>query len=298
MMHKRAQAAAEITSQRWNTQGIILGHSISKFVDDRGFSSTSNDDSIRMHFGLKGDYKFTFNSLSSAYDLIGGHHNILYSPTFSIEVKNKSQYIETFGIQFPRSAFIKYTENASDHLVEFAEKVNAGKTTIFTSQWGSLSPQIEHVIYQIVNNAFQGDFEKLFLLSKSLELLVLVADSCLSASEKEAVFLKKKGDREKMIAARDLITERLADPPTLSELARLLGTNEFKLKKGFKEMFGKTIFAYLREQRLLLSRQLLLDTDQTAANISTQLGYSTPQHFNRDFKKRFGKTPNMIRKNP
>ena len=74
--------------------------------------------------------------------------------------------------------------------------------------------------------------------------------------------------------------------------------NEYKLKKGFKETFNNTIFGYLTDQRLQLAKQYLLDTQQTAAEISTQLGYATPQHFNNAFKKKFGVTPFSVRNNP
>jgi len=111
-------------------------------------------------------------------------------------------------------------------------------------------------------------------------------------------FVRTPGDKEKIIAVRDLINERLGDPPSLSQIARTVGINEYKLKRGFKEIFNTTVFGYLTEQRLLLAYQYLMDTRKTAAEISFELGYSTPQHFNNVFKKRFGLTPDSIRKNP
>lgn len=44
---------------------------------------------------------------------------------------------------------------------------------------------------------------------------------------------------------------------TLIELSRLIGLNDYKLKKGFKEMFGTTVFGYLREKRLEKAFHLL-----------------------------------------
>ncbi len=115
---------------------------------------------------------------------------------------------------------------------------------------------------------------------------------------KKQEFIKTPADKEKIIAVRDLINQRLDDPPNLSEIARSVGLNEYKLKRGFKEIFNTTVFGYLTEQRLLLAQQYLKDTQKTAAEISFELGYSTPQHFNNVFKKRFGLTPDSIRKNP
>jgi len=69
-------------------------------------------------------------------------------------------------------------------------------------------------------------------------------------------------------------------------------------KRGFKEMFGVTVYGYLTEQRLETARRALLDTDKTAAEVAFELGYATPQHFHNAFKKRFGVTPNSVRKAP
>lgn len=43
---------------------------------------------------------------------------------------------------------------------------------------------------------------------------------------------------------------------------------------------------------------LLHNTQKTAAEISLELGYATPQHFNNAFRKRFGITPKAVRNNP
>ncbi|WP_315823187.1 AraC family transcriptional regulator [Paraflavitalea speifideaquila] len=111
-------------------------------------------------------------------------------------------------------------------------------------------------------------------------------------------FIKNKADKEKLIAVRDLINERVQDPPNLSQIARIVGLNEYKLKRGFKEVFNNTVFGYLADQRLHLAHRYLQDTRKTAAEISYELGYATPQHFSNAFRKKFGITPASARNNP
>jgi AraC family transcriptional activator of pyochelin receptor len=142
---------------------------------------------------------------------------------------------------------------------------------------------------------YTGALERAYLLSQSLELLVRVLDAGVRGDSSPA---PTRTERDKLFAARELIETRLDDPPTLPEVARQIGLNEFKLKRGFKALFGQTMFSYLTEQRLELALRLLLDTDKTAAEIGFQLGYRTPQHFNEAFKRRFGVTPKSVRKNP
>ncbi|MFE6076651.1 hypothetical protein ACFVQB_19470 [Paenibacillus sp. NPDC057886] len=51
--------------------------------------------------------------------------------------------------------------------------------------------------------------------------------------------------------------KRMEPPPSLLELSRLVGISDSKLKSGFKELFGTTVFGYLKEKRLDKARELL-----------------------------------------
>lgn len=287
-----------VNSTIWDFDGIKMGHAVSKFTELTNYAASNSTDVVRLHFGLKGDYNFSYKQLKKSYDLIGGHHNIMYSNGFDMVVHNKTFEIETFGIQFPKELFMKFTENANDTLKWFSENIIKGKSVILSEKWGTINTSIEQVIQQVLNCKYSGDFKKLFLLSKSIELLVLSAEACNVAENKKDIFLKTKTDKEKIIAARDLINERVHRPPSLTEIAKEVGLNEYKLKRGFKETFDNTVFGYLTEQRLNLAQTYLRDSGKTASEIAYELGYSTPQHFNNAFKKKFGITPSSVRNNP
>ena len=284
----------------WEVDGIRMGHAVSKFRDLTSFQAVSQEtDVVRLHLGLKGNYSFHYQQLDTTFHLIGGHQNILYSKEFGMTVENRTLELETFGIQFPRQTFLKFTENASDLLKRFGDQIMNGETTMLSTEWGAIDPAMQQVIDQVIHHRYTGDLQRLFLLSKSIEILVLCAESCHRAEGRaKESFIKTTADKEKIIAARDLVNERITCPPNLSEIAKKVGLNEFKLKRGFKETFQTTVFGYLTAQRLLLARRYLLDTDKTAAEIAYELGYSTPQHFNNAFKRHFGHTPDSVRKNP
>ena len=289
---------ADIQKKTWFFQGIEMGHAISRFDSLSHFEGGYEAEVVQLHFGLKGDYKFHHKQLDKSFDLIGGHQNILYSPKFDMTVHNKTLEIETFGIRFPKHRFLQFTENSNDLLKRFNERVISGKPTILSDQWGPINTSMQLVIRQIVDSKFSGVLQNIFLLSKSLELLVLAAESCEITSSRTENYIKNKADKERLIAARDLINNNLHQPPTLTQVAQRVGLNEYKLKRGFQEMFNNTVFGYLTEQRLDLAMHCLQDTDQTVAEIAYDLGYSTPQHFHHQFKKKFNVTPNSVRNNP
>jgi AraC-like DNA-binding protein len=82
----------------------------------------------------------------------------------------------------------------------------------------------------------------------------------------------------------------------LAELARLCGLNEFKLKKGYKEAFGATVFGHFNSMRMKQALLLLRNTDRSITEIAYETGYAHSQHFNRAFKKEFGISPGEARR--
>lgn len=136
----------------------------------------------------------------------------------------------------------------------------------------------------------------MFLLSKSIELLVLQAEACNTAQIPVYRYIKTTYDQERIHYAREYVTKRLETPPGSSELSREAGINEYKLKRGFTELFGTTVFGYLSDVRLEMAKKELLESKKTSAEIASDLGYSLVQHFSNAFKKKFGVPPGQIKK--
>src|SRR5258708_4710016 len=135
----------------WQCDDIRLGHAVSTFRKQVSFPASSKSDVVRMHFGLKGNYCFSYQQLNRSFDLIGGHHNIMYSPDFDIVIENKTLTLETFGIQFPKALFIQFTANASDALKRFAQDIMEGKSVMLAEHWGAIDPPIQQAIQQIIH---------------------------------------------------------------------------------------------------------------------------------------------------
>ena len=104
-------------------------------------------------------------------------------------------------------------------------------------------------------------------------------------------------DIKKIREGHHLIINNLEkDFPSLKEFALKLGTNEFKLKYGFKELYGTTVHRFLMEERLRKSKMMIQFTDQSLKSIGHATGFKSISHFSRTFKKRYGYTPSDLRK--
>jgi DNA-binding response OmpR family regulator len=91
------------------------------------------------------------------------------------------------------------------------------------------------------------------------------------------------------------LSQRLNDAPTVEQLARLVGTNEKRLSRAFRDNLGRTVFEYLRDERLRIAQKLLSSTSLSIASIAEEIGFSSAANFATAFRERFGTPPSSYR---
>ena len=91
-------------------------------------------------------------------------------------------------------------------------------------------------------------------------------------------FLIDEQNVQKIRNAKDIILDRMIDPPSLDALALEIGLPLKKLKQGFKQVYGDTVFAYLLEQKMQEARRMLDSQKYNVNEVGLQLGYSTSSH--------------------
>jgi AraC family transcriptional regulator len=150
------------------------------------------------------------------------------------------------------------------------------------------------VIDGLLNTQFSGSLENIYINAQTQMLLLYSLDCMLGEKETDTIsckFLANDADREKIIKAREILLEHIGNPITIKELSRKVAINECYLKKGFKEMFGTTIFDFYQSQRMEHARYLLYEKGLSVTDVSVMLGYSSISHFSTAFKKHTGLKP-------
>lgn len=102
-------------------------------------------------------------------------------------------------------------------------------------------------------------------------------------------------DNEMLNMAKDIIERDYLNPPSLHNLALMVGTNECKLKNGFKKLFGSTIFGYLFHYRMEMACRYLDENNQSIQEIAVLTGYEHHSHFSTAFKRKFNLSPQEYR---
>lgn len=158
----------------------------------------------------------------------------------------------------------------------------------------SLCGRTRMVLEALLNHTYTDSLENIFINAQSQMLLLYSLECMLGEKEVEGFqckFLANESDREKIVKAREVLLQHIGEPLTIKELSRKVAINECYLKKGFKEMFGTTIFDFYQSQRMEHARYLLYEKGLSVTEVSVMLGYSSISHFSTAFKKHTGLKP-------
>jgi AraC family transcriptional regulator len=150
------------------------------------------------------------------------------------------------------------------------------------------------VLDGLLTHNYNDTLENIFVNAQTQMLLLYSMDCMLGEKEIETVtckFLSNEADRDKLLKAREILIQQIGEPITIKELSRKVAMNECYLKKGFKEMFGATIFEFYQSQRMEHAKYLLYEKGLSVTDVSLILGYSSISHFSTAFKKHTGLKP-------
>lgn len=161
----------------------------------------------------------------------------------------------------------------------------------------AITPTMQTALQQILHCPYEGITKKIYLQGKVFELLALQLEPLLKKNQPKSNRdrLNPK-DIDRIHHAKDILLARLENPPSLLELARAVGLNDYKLKIGFHQVFGTTVFGYLHNYRLERSRQLLEAGDLTVTEVTRAIGFANRSYFATAFKRKFGVNPHDYRR--
>jgi AraC-like DNA-binding protein len=147
------------------------------------------------------------------------------------------------------------------------------------------------VLNQVINFSLNNSIKPLYFKGKAYELLSLFFNRSEDADIEQCPFLVDEVNVAKLKKAKDIIIAHMAEPPSLQELADAIGLSLKKLKEGFKQIYGDTVYSFLFDYKMEVARKLLESGDHNVNEVGLKVGYSTSSHFIAAFKKKFGTTP-------
>ncbi|RYY11299.1 MAG: AraC family transcriptional regulator [Chitinophagaceae bacterium] len=262
-------------------------------------SNKSQPDHVQVNFQLHGSMQTRFPGAEAPVNMVPATHNLIFCPEqgdFSmLKAKqeltlvhlsvNKKYFSDLIGCDDHWSEKAQYN---LEHAVPFAG----------TDAPCSITPLMMQIIRRHQAMSEHGPVRRLMLQSGVLEILALQIGQFRSVNDStcnmEQVYRIPDQDKQKLYQLKQYLELHFLEDHSLSALGKMILLNEFKLKKGFKLLFGETLFGFLKRLRMDHADNLLKNTGSTIEEVAFLLGYEHAHHFSAAYKKHFGLSPSLL----
>ena len=243
---------------------------------------------IQFHFCLKGNAKFIFNDGRYALEVSEENSLLLYNTQLDLPMNlelNPNSWLVSIVLTIRKFHSLFSREAA---YIPFLSSDNKDKK--YYSQEG-VSPAIAVILSQVMNYNLHPSIKELYIKGKVYELIALYFNKSEDADMEQCPFLVDEDNVLRIRKAKEIIISRMAEPPTLAELSEEIGLSLKKLKEGFKQIYGDSVFSFLFDYKMEYARKMLETGRHNVNEVGLRVGYSTASHFISAFKKKYGTTP-------
>ncbi len=243
---------------------------------------------LQFHFALKGHVRFNYNEGTYTIDLPADQSLLLYNPQTQLPIQAEL-HPRTWLISVLMSirTFHSLFTNEADSIPFLSPEYRDKKYY----QQHPVGPSISVVLSQLWSQNTHPSVRSLYYKAKVYELLSLYFNRTADPRAEQCPFLLDEENLSKIRMAKEIVIRRMAEPPTLPELADEIGLSLKKLKEGFKEIYGDTVYSFLFDYKMESARKMLETGNFNVNEVGLRVGYSTASHFISAFKKKYNTTP-------
>tara|TARA_R110002167_G_scaffold5899_1_gene27106 strand:+ start:5874 stop:6764 length:891 start_codon:yes stop_codon:yes gene_type:complete len=243
---------------------------------------------IQFHFCLKGSAKFVFNEGRYALEVNEDNSLLLYNTQVDLPlnlVLNSNSWMVSIIMTIRK--FHSLFSKEADY-IPFLSADNKDKK--YYSQ-EAVPPAIAVVLSQVMNYNLHPSIKELYIKGKVYELISLYFNKSQDTDVEQCPFLVDEDNVKRIRKAKEIIISRMAEPPSLQDLSEEIGLSLKKLKEGFKQIYGDSVYSFLFDYKMEYARKMLESGKHNVNEVGLKVGYSTSSHFIAAFKKKYSTTP-------
>ncbi len=247
---------------------------------------------LQFHFCLKGVVHFVFNDGNYQLPLRADRALLLYNPQRNLPIRavlNGETWLISLLISIKKFHTLFSPEAAH---ISFLDQENKDKKYYTETP---IAPMQAVVLNQMLHKQVHPTMELLYTKAKVYELMSLYFNKDEETDLEQCPFLVDEDSVRRIRNAKSIIIARMAEPPSLPALAQEIGLSLKKLKEGFKQLYGTSVYGFLLDYKMEMARNLLTTGQHNVNEIGLKLGYSSASHFIEAFKKKYGTTPKKYR---
>lgn len=269
-------------------EGVLVLALKNESSETQSVAKEIDSDFIQFHFCVKGSSRFIFNEGRYTLNILEENSLLLYNPQRELPINlqvDPNSWIISVLISIKKFHGL-FSQEAG--YITFLSEDNKDKKYY---KDGVISPSMAIVLNQLINYNLNQSIKSLYFKGKAYELLSLYFNRSEDADIEQCPFLVDETNVIKIRKAKDIVIERMSEPPSLQELADEIGLSLKKLKEGFKQIYGDSVFSFLLDYKMEVARKLLEAGNDNVNEVGHKVGYSTSSHFIAAFKKKYGTTP-------
>jgi len=209
--------------------------------------------------------------------------------------KYAKQRMQWVSVHIDPEIFQSFVGQPNEFLPPALQHLVGDRDREFYTRLGRATPAMRVALQQIWQCPYQGVAKRMFLDSKVMELMALIVEDEIEAQQgKQPVSTLNRDDVERIHYAKEILQANFDEPPSIAQLARLVGLNECTLKRGFRACFNTTVFGYLRQYRMEQAKVLLMQGRMNVHQAAQAVGYASQSRFASVFRKTFGVNPKVF----
>lgn len=243
---------------------------------------------LQFHFCLKGQARFLFNDGHYVVDLASDQSLLLYNPQSNLPLRAElapKTWLITLVLSI-RHFHALFTAEAD--YIPFLSPENQDKKYY---RHNPVNASVAVVLSQLWNEHMHPSVRSLYFKGKVYELLSLSFNRTPDTQAEQCPILVDEAHLRRIRRAKEIVLERMAEPPTLAELAEETGLPLKKLKEGFKQIYGDSVYSFLFDHKMETARKMLESGRFNVNEVGLKVGYSTASHFIEAFRKKYNTTP-------
>lgn len=243
---------------------------------------------IAFIFALNRDSKLDFSPIPYELSLESDKYLLLFDPlqnlSFTYQTTTDGQIIELIA----NASWLHHLFLHDQSSLQFLLGDNAKKKLYKKLD---ITPQLIIPLNQLLQSEIPVNISELYFKAKALEIISLCFGKSENPDEAKCPFLKDEVNLRKIREVKQILMQSFQSPPTIKELCKQVGINEYNLKSGFKNLYGTPVMHWVNNYRLELANRKLQENTLKINELSDYLGYNSPSHFIDAFKKKYGLTP-------
>lgn len=284
----------------FNNSDFVINEYKYTYFKDYTLKSTTNSSNKYIELAFIFNDQIIEDKINDKKNVYLPNHNYIYYTPNGVNVEiyyKKNINYSNLDIYVSTDFFHDFFEKTS-YIDSFISSIDSKKFTRLINDGIPISPQMFYALKEIKECKLKGISKEYFVKARIMYLLQLIfewIDVKLSSQKKENNSRLKNDDINILNDIQYFIKNNPEKYYTIEQLSNQFYINEFKLKKGFKELFGMGIYQFSTQIHMKYALELLKNTDLSIKEIAYKTGYSSSSAFSVAFKKECGINPNKIR---